>query len=148
MVTGQPSENGKEVANDQSLPPVTEMSVGTLILVVIGGIVVAARLPHQTPLVVPIILLVAAAALMAANVILLSRVRDFAWRTFFTVVKYAVLAYIVIAGMLEFVFVLDKTPGTILVLLSMMLLIFAVDIPLLFAFSVARYQPADQASSR
>lgn len=148
MVTGQSSQNGKEVANDQSLPPVTEMSVGTLVLVVIGGIVVAARLPHQAPLVVPIILLVAAAALMAANVILLSRVRDFAWHTFFTVVKYAVLAYIVIAGMLEFVFVLDKTPGTILVLLSMMLLIFAVDIPLLFAFSVARYQPVDRASGR
>ena len=40
--------------------------------------------------------------------------------------------------MLEFVFVLDGTRGTMLVVLTLMLAFFAVDIPLILAFSVAR----------
>lgn len=54
----------------------------------------------------------------------------------------ALAAYLVIAGMLEFVFVLDHTPGRLLVLLTLMLLVFAIDVPLLLGFSVARYAPA------
>ena len=74
----------------------------------------------------------------------LSRVREFAWRTFFTVGGWVLLAYAVIAGMLEFVFVLDQTRGAVLLVLSLMLLVFAVDIPIVLAFSVARHQdPAD-----
>jgi hypothetical protein len=42
--------------------------------------------------------------------------------------------------MLEFVFVLDHTRGAVLVVLSLMLVVFAVDIPVVLAFSVARYQ--------
>ena len=101
------------------------------------------QVPRQAPLWLPIALIVAAAGILLVNVVLLSRVRAFAWHTFFVVGRYALLAYLVIAGMLEFVFVYDKTPGTLLVLLSIMLAIYAVDIPLLFAFSVARYQPPD-----
>lgn len=146
MVTVKPSRNGSTQPGERSLPPVAEMAVGTMILVIIGGIDIAARLPHQAPLALPIILLVAAAGLLLANVISLSRIGEFAWHTFFTVLKYALLAYLVIAGMLEFVFVLDNTPGTILVILTLMLVIFAVNIPVLFAFSVARYQPVDRPS--
>ncbi len=47
----------------------------------------------------------------------------------------------VIAGMLEFVFVRDGTGGSMLALVTVSLVIFAVDIPVLFAFSVARFQP-------
>lgn len=54
--------------------------------------------------------------------------------------RYALLAYLVIAGMLEYVFVLDHTRGATLVVLTLMLVIYAVDIPVLLAFSVARYQ--------
>lgn len=46
--------------------------------------------------------------------------------------------------MLEYVFVVDGTPRTVLTLLTAMLAIFAIDIPLLFAFSVARYQPTSK----
>ena len=80
------------------------------------------------------------------NLILLSRIRAFAWPTFFRVFGWALLAYLVIAGILEFVFVYDHTPGGQLVLLSIMLALFAVDVPLLLAFSVARYQPVPDAS--
>jgi hypothetical protein len=113
-----------------------------MVLVVIGGIYVAAYLPSPPSLVLPGALAALSAGLIAVNAIILSRIRPFAWNRFFQVGGWALLSYIVIAGMLEFVFVVDGTPGTVLSLLTVMLAIYAVDVPLLFAFSVARYQPA------
>ena len=43
-----------------------------------------------------------------------------------------------------FVFLRDDIPGDVMTFLIAMLVIFAVNIPLLFAFSVARYQPESQ----
>jgi hypothetical protein len=139
MVTGKPPARDSD---ERRLPPIAEMAVVTMALVIVGGIDIAAYLPRRAPLGPPIGLLVAAGLLLVANLVSLSRLRKFAWDKFFLVGGCALLAYIVIAGMLEYVFVLDHTPRTLLVLMSMMLAIFAVDIPLLFAFSVARYQPA------
>jgi hypothetical protein len=51
------------------------------------------------------------------------------------------LAYGIMAGILEFVFIFDHTPGARLMLLTGLLLMFALDVPLMLAFSVARYQP-------
>ena len=53
-------------------------------------------------------------------------------------------AYVIIAGMLEFVFIKDDTPNDPLMVLAGMLLVYAIDIPLLFGFSVARYQEASK----
>lgn len=78
---------------------------------------------------------------MIVNVVVLSRVRDFSWDAFFLVGRWSLLVYLVIGGMLEYVFVLDGTPGTTLALLTAALVIYSIDIPLLFAFSVAQYQP-------
>jgi uncharacterized membrane protein (DUF4010 family) len=78
---------------------------------------------------------------------MLARVRDFAWHTFFVVAGWTLAAYVVIAGMLEFVFVLDHTRGGLLVVLTLILAVFAVDVPLLLGFSVARYQPAPAAAA-
>jgi hypothetical protein len=129
---------------DQSvLPPISEVAVVVIALVVTGGIYLAAYLPRRAPLGPAFGLLAAAAALLAWNVVSLSRLKSFAWGTFVLVGRWALLAYLVIAGMLEYVFVLDHTRGSILVVLTLMLAIFAVNIPLLLAFSVARYQPVD-----
>ena len=49
-------------------------------------------------------------------------------------------AYVVIAGMLEYVFVYDHTSGTQLLILTLMLVVFAVNVPMLLGFSVARFQ--------
>lgn len=144
MVSVKSSGNGHlEPKQASALPPVGELATVTLVLIVIGGIYVVAYMPRQAPLWLPIALIVASFGLMAYSLIALSRVREFAWHTFFTVGRYALLAYLFIAGMLEFVFVLDHTPGTVLIILSLMLAVYAVDIPFLFAFSVARYQPPD-----
>ena len=78
---------------------------------------------------------------MIVNVILLSRIKPFAWKVFWQVAAWSLLAYAVIAGILLFVFVYDHTRGFMLVALALSLLFFAVDIPLLLGYSVARYQP-------
>jgi hypothetical protein len=123
------------------LPPVTALALTALMLVVAGGIDLAAHLPRPAPLGPAVAALVAAAVVLA-------RVRDFAWRTFFVVGGWALAAYLVIAGMLEFVFVLDHTRGSLLIVLTLMLAVYAVNVPLLLAFSVARYQPGQATAGR
>ena len=123
------------------LPPVHQLATLTLALVVVGGIYMAAHIDHSGTLVPPTVLAIAAALVLIVNVVLLARIEEFAWAKFFQVFGWALLAYLVIAGILEFVFVFDHTPGRQLVLFSVMLALFAIDVPLLLAFSVARYQP-------
>lgn len=128
---------------ERRLPPIAELAVGSMALIVVGGVYLAANMPRHASLPPAIVVLVLAAGLLAANLVLVSRLEDFAWRTFLRVGAWAQLAYVVIAGMLLYVFVLDGTRGGQLAVLTLMLIVFAVDIPLLLAFSVARYQPAE-----
>jgi hypothetical protein len=131
-------------AADHALPPVAEIAIGTMVLIVIGGVFITAHIPRPVPLGLPILLVVAAAGLLAVNIVLLTRIESFAWSTFRLVARWAFIAYVFIAGMLEFIFVYDHTPGDVLALLTAMLAVYAIDIPLLFAFSVARYQSPDR----
>lgn len=126
------------------LPPVSQLCVGSMVLVIIGGIYLAAYLPGKPSLVLPGVLTGLAAALMVGNMVTLSQLRRFAWPMFFKVGRWALLAYIITSGMIELVFVVDGTPRPVLLLLTLMLAIYAVDIPLLLAFSVARYQPVEE----
>jgi hypothetical protein len=87
-------------------------------------------------------LLVAAAVLMVIAGTLLARIGDFAWATFALVFKWALLAYVVIAGMIEFAFVHDHTRGSSLVIVTLMLVIFASSVPTTIAFTVARFADA------
>jgi hypothetical protein len=88
--------------------------------------------------------LVGAVALILWNVFSLSRLREFSWSSFWLVGRWALVAYAVIGGMLEYVFLRDGTRGTQLVLVTLMLIAYALIIPMLLAFSVARYQPPDE----
>jgi hypothetical protein len=124
------------------IPPVTELSVVTMVLVIAGGIDLASHLPKPAPLGPAVALLGVATLCLAANVVVLSRIKDFAWPTFRLVAGWALAAYVVVAGMLEYVFVLDHTRGRMLLVLTLMLGVYAVNIPLLLGFSVARYQPS------
>ena len=56
------------------------------------------------------------------------------------VARWALLAYVVIAGMIEYAFVYDHTRGTVLVVMTLMLVIFTLTPPVLLAFTVARFQ--------
>jgi len=126
---------------NRKLPPVAEVAVLSMALVIAGGIFMAAHLPAHPPLGLAEVLLVLAVVVIVTNVVLLARLRDFAWGSFFLVAKWALLAYLVIGGMLEYIFVFDGTRGQILVVMTCMLAVFAVNVPMLLAFSVARYQP-------
>jgi hypothetical protein len=129
-----------EVAAARRLPPVAEVAVASMALVIVSGIYLAAHLPTRAPFGPAVGLVAAAGALLLGNLIVLSRLRQFAWTVFYRVAGWASLAYIVIGGMLEFIFIFDHTRGSMLVLLTLSLVIFAIDIPVLLAFSVARYQ--------
>jgi len=137
---GQPVE----MPDQDALPRVAEVCVASMILIVIGGIYMASHLPHSAPLALPIVVLVGSAVLIGWNVLSLSRLREFSWTNFWLVARWALVAYAVIAGMLEYVFLRDGTRSTQLVLVTLMLAAYAVNIPLLLAFSVARYQPPDR----
>ncbi len=79
---------------------------------------------------------------MAFNLFSLTRVTDFAWDRFFAVAKWSVLAYLVIGGMIEFVFIHNGVRGSTLVVLTLSLIVFAIHVPALMGFTVARYQQA------
>ena len=127
------------------LPPVAEIAVAAMALIIIGGITLASRLPRPAPLPLLIALLAAAAVLVLADVVLLARLREFAWPVFFLVAKWSLLAYAVMYGVLEFTFVYDHVAGSTLVVLTLMLVVIAVDVPMLFGFSVARYAEVPEA---
>ena len=134
------------VPGDRELPPVQQISIAVLALIVIGGVYTASHLPRHVPQGPTIALLIAAVLLLAGNVVLLSRIEQFNWRVFRQVAGWVLLAYAVIAGMLEYVFIYDHTRGTQLLILTLMLAVFAVNIPLLLGFSVARFQAPDASS--
>ena len=131
-------------SEERKLPPIQQIGVAVLVLIVLGGIYTASHLPRHVPAGPTIGLLAAAVVLLAVNVSLLARIEGFAWGAFRLVSGWVFLAYLVIAGMLEYVFIYDHTRGSQLVILSLMLAVFAVDIPILLGFSVARFQDPDE----
>jgi len=125
---------------ERRLPPVAELAVGSLALMLAGGVYLAAHLPRHPPLGPVVGLLVAGAVLTSVALVLLSRLRPFAWRTFFLVARWALAAYAVITGVGVFIFVYDHTSGSTLVVLVLSLIVFAIDVPTVIAFTVARYE--------
>lgn len=133
-----------EQTSERGLPPVTQIGMTSLGLIVTGGIYLAAHLPKHVPLAPAVILLGASAALLAGNLIALTRVGDFAWDRFFAVARWALLAYAISAGLIEFAFLRDHMSGGPLLVLTLSLVVYAVHVPTLIGFTVARYAlPAD-----
>jgi hypothetical protein len=129
------------------LPPVAQLTTVSLALVVVGGILMASYVPRRPPLGVPTVLTVISAALVLVSVFLLSRLQEFNWQRFFFVFWWALLAYVISAGMIGFAFIYDHTRGAPLALVIVMLVIFALDVPLIIAFTVARYCSPPYAAS-
>jgi hypothetical protein len=129
------------------LPPIAQLTVCSLALVVIGGILMASYVPRQPPLAVPAALAAVSAVLTLTSGFLLSRLEQFAWPRFFLAFRWALLAYVISAGMIGFAFVRDHTRGAPLALVIVMLVIFALDVPVVIAFTVARYSSPPYASS-
>jgi hypothetical protein len=138
------------VADQHRLPPVTQIGMLSLALIVAGGIYLSAHIPQHVALAPAVILLVASALLLAVNLALLARVSGFAWGRFFDVAKWSLVAYAIIAGLIEYAFLRNHLSGGPLVVLTLSLVVFAVHVPMLIGFTVARFSseaPAEQGAS-
>jgi hypothetical protein len=124
---------------ERRLPPVKEIGMLSLALIVAGGIYLSAHIPGHVPLAPAVILLVLSAGLMAGNVLALSRVRGFPWSRFTQVARWSLLAYVITAGLIFYVFVRNHLSGGPLVVLTLSLVVYAVHVPMLIGFTVARY---------
>ena len=125
--------------SEQRLPPVTAIGMTSLALIVAGGIYLASHIPQHVPLVPAVVLLALSAALLVTNLVLLLRVRGFARERFFQVARWALLAYGITAGMILYAFLRDGLSGGTLVVLTLSLVVYAVHVPMLIGFTVARY---------
>ncbi len=125
---------------ERKYPPISEICVAVLILMVVGGVFVAAHLPAHVSMTLPTILITAAGLLLVATMFILSRIPVFAWASFFKVARWTFLAEGIVAGILEYIFIFDGTRGSDLALMTSALVIFVLDLSVLFGFSVARYQ--------
>jgi hypothetical protein len=136
------------VTTEPRLPPVTQIGMASLALIVAGGIYLSAHLPEHVPLGPAVVLLALSALLLAGNLAALSRVKGFAWHRFFQIAKWALLAYAITAGMIEYAFLQDHLKGGALVVLTLSLVVYAVHVPMLIAFTVARYDVPARAGAR
>ncbi len=139
VTQGVPPADPFPASDEQRLPPVTQLGMASLALIVAGGIYLASHIPNQVSLGPAIALLCASVLLLAVNLTMLARVREFAWQRFFEVAKWALLAYLIIAAMIEYAFLRDHLSGGPLVVLTLSLVVFAVHVPVLIGFTVARY---------
>jgi hypothetical protein len=135
------------VRTEPRLPPVTQIGMASLALIVAGGIYLSAHLPEHVPLGPAVVLLALSALLLAGNLAALSRVKGFAWHRFFQIAKWALLAYAITAGMIEYAFLQDGLKGGALVVLTLSLVVYAVHVPMLIAFTVARYDVPTRAGA-
>jgi hypothetical protein len=132
--------SGEPHAAGQKFPAAIEVVVASLAAVVVGGIWLGSHATERPPLMLPTVLLVVAAVLLTAGVVMLTRVAGFAWDTFIRVGRWALLAYVIAAGMIEFAFVHNDTSGAPLAVVTGLLVLFALDVPFIIATTVARYE--------
>ena len=125
---------------DRKMPPVTALGMVAIGFVAAGVSYLAAYLPKHAPLGPAIACLVIAFMVLVASVVLLAREPKFAWPRFFQVAGWTLLAYVVIAGMIEYAFIYDQTRGPVLVVMTLMLATFTLTVPVLLGFTVARFQ--------
>ena len=77
------------------------------------------------------------------NLVALARVQGFPWRRFWQVARWSLLAYGITAGLIEWVFLRNDLSGGPLVVLTLSLVVYAVHVPMLIGFTVARYYERD-----
>lgn len=127
------------MSEERRLPPVTQLGMLSLALIVAAVIYLSAHLPEHVSLGPAIALLCASALVLSGSVVALWRTDGFARARFLEVARWALLAYATIAGLIEYVFLRNNTSGGPLVVLTLALVVFALDVPVLIAFTVARY---------
>jgi hypothetical protein len=139
MVTAE-ATRAPAASGEPKRPPVTLLAALTIVFVASGVSYMAAYLPRHAPTAPAAALLVLAIGTLALNALILARQRELAWWRFFQVAGWALAAYIVIAGMIEYAFVYDHTRGPTLALLTLFIVTFTLDVPMIIGFTVARFE--------
>jgi len=129
-------------AGDTKSSPVIATIIGTVISCILAAGIIIAHIPGPAPIWGSIIWLGIAGALTLTSIVLLLRKKPFAWKVFFKVAQWVFLYILVLTGMGEYVIVFDGTRGEPLVVMTIILLLFLVNIPMLWGFSVARHERA------
>lgn len=125
---------------DTTRSPVVTCTVGSLVCAFLGVGIIAAYLPQQPPLGWSVAFLAASVVLLAAAVAFLLRRRPFAWGLFFAVGRWVLVMALIFAAMGVYVMIVDGTSGAPLMVMTAVLVLSAVDIPLVIAFNVARHE--------
>jgi len=127
------------LSEERKLPPVTEMGMIALALIALAVIYLSAHLPESVSVAPALVLIGLAALVMLTAFVLLRKVEGFAWQRFYFIAARALLAYLVITGLIVYVFLRNETSGAPLWTLIAGLALFALDVPMLIAFTTARY---------
>jgi hypothetical protein len=127
-------------AGDTTRSPIPLFALGSIICAILSVGVMAAYVTQPAPLGWPTGFLIASVIFLLATVVSLARRRNFAWKRFFTIARWVVLMTLVITSMLGYVFIFDGMRGGSLAIMVAMLAITAIDIPILWGFSVARHE--------
>ena len=127
-------------AGDTTRSPVVACIVGTIISCILAAGIIIAYVPEPAPMWGAIMWVCIAAVLTIATIVLILRKEPFARERFFTVAKWVFLYILVLTGMGEYVIAFDGTRGEPLVVMTIILLLFLVNIPMLWGFSVARHE--------
>lgn len=125
---------------ERKLPPVVGMAMAALTLAITGGVLVVPQIGEEQALVLPSVLMGGALVLETAAIVMLVTIHAFAWARFAQVFRWALLAYIIQSGIIEWSFIKNDVPGRPLAVLTVGLVVFTTAVPLMIAFTVARYQ--------
>ena len=127
-------------AGDARTSPIVVCITSTIISCILAAGIIIQYAPKAPPTWGPVMWLVIAAALTVATVVLISRRKPFARKLFFKVAKWVFLYILVLTGVGEYVMVFDKLSGERLIVLTLVQVLFLINIPMLWGFSVARHE--------
>jgi hypothetical protein len=118
----------------------------TVISCILAAGIIIARFPGPAPLWGSIMWIGIAFGLTLISMVLILRRKPFAREVFFKVAKWVFLYMLVLSGIGEYVLVFDGTRGEPLVIMTIILVLFLINVPMLWGYSVARHEPASDQS--
>ncbi len=127
-------------AGDTSNSPIVACITGTIVSCILAAGIILAYFPGPAPLWGSVLWVCIASVLTLVSIVLIIRRKSFARRLFFKVAKWVFLYILVISGVGEYVLVFDGTRGGTLVIMTIILVLFLINIPMLWGFSVARHE--------
>ena len=130
----------EQYAGDTTKSAVSGCTLASIGCTLVSVIIMSAYAPKPAPMTWPDTFLVASVVLLGIALVSLRRRSNFAWKRFFQVAKWVVLMTLIYGGMLEYVFIFDGMRGTPLAIMTVVLLLTAIDVPILWGFSVARHE--------